>query len=156
MHYAPGREACPLPYTPFKSCTVPRPIFISYAREDATAADRLVAGLEERGFTPWIDREGILSGSWKERVTEGLNHARAVVLLLLLSGCAAAPEGPQNTVQVPPERLASAGARASLQIQRRGELLRELGTTRYVRCVADALIQAIDRKSTRLNSSHQI
>lgn len=68
---------------------------------------------------------------------------RAVVLLLLLSGCAAAPEGPQNTVQVPPERLASAGARASLQIQRRGELLRELDTTRYVRCVADALIQAI-------------
>ncbi len=67
---------------PIYLADVPRPIFISYAREDATAADRLVAGLEERGFTPWIDREGILSGSWKERVTEGLNHARAVVLLL--------------------------------------------------------------------------
>ncbi|MFM2391007.1 MAG: hypothetical protein RLZZ437_2562 [Pseudomonadota bacterium] len=26
MHYAPGREKCPLPYSPFKSCTVPRPI----------------------------------------------------------------------------------------------------------------------------------
>jgi flavin reductase (DIM6/NTAB) family NADH-FMN oxidoreductase RutF len=26
MHYAPGREACPLHYSPFKSCTVPRPI----------------------------------------------------------------------------------------------------------------------------------
>ena len=26
MHYAPGRAACPLPYSPFKSCTVPRPI----------------------------------------------------------------------------------------------------------------------------------
>ena len=26
MHYAPGREPCPLPYSPFKSCTVPRPI----------------------------------------------------------------------------------------------------------------------------------
>ena len=26
MHYAPGREACPLPFSPFKSCTVPRPI----------------------------------------------------------------------------------------------------------------------------------
>jgi flavin reductase (DIM6/NTAB) family NADH-FMN oxidoreductase RutF len=26
MHYAPGREVCPLPYSPFKSCTVPRPI----------------------------------------------------------------------------------------------------------------------------------
>ena len=26
MHYAPGSEPCPLPYSPFKSCTVPRPI----------------------------------------------------------------------------------------------------------------------------------
>ena len=26
MHYAPGLEACPLPFAPFKSCTVPRPI----------------------------------------------------------------------------------------------------------------------------------
>ncbi len=26
MHYDPRREACPLPYSPFKSCTVPRPI----------------------------------------------------------------------------------------------------------------------------------
>ena len=26
MDYAPGREECPLPYSPFKSCTVPRPI----------------------------------------------------------------------------------------------------------------------------------
>lgn len=26
MEYAPGKEACPLPFSPFKSCTVPRPI----------------------------------------------------------------------------------------------------------------------------------
>ena len=26
MHYAPGHETCPLPFSPFKSCTVPRPI----------------------------------------------------------------------------------------------------------------------------------
>jgi len=26
MKYSPGREACPLPFSPFKSCTVPRPI----------------------------------------------------------------------------------------------------------------------------------
>lgn len=26
MDYAPGREDCPLPFSPFKSCTVPRPI----------------------------------------------------------------------------------------------------------------------------------
>ncbi|QDL91258.1 flavin reductase family protein [Paroceanicella profunda] len=26
MHYAPASEACPLPFSPFKACTVPRPI----------------------------------------------------------------------------------------------------------------------------------
>ena len=26
MHYSPTKEKCPLPYSPFKSCTVPRPI----------------------------------------------------------------------------------------------------------------------------------
>lgn len=26
MHYAPQSEACPLPFAPFKACTVPRPI----------------------------------------------------------------------------------------------------------------------------------
>lgn len=26
MHYDPNTEACPLPFSPFKSCTVPRPI----------------------------------------------------------------------------------------------------------------------------------
>ncbi|MHA6263685.1 flavin reductase family protein [Arenibacterium sp. CAU 1754] len=26
MHYAPQSEKCPLPFTPFKACTVPRPI----------------------------------------------------------------------------------------------------------------------------------
>ncbi len=26
MHYSPRAEICPLPYSPFKSCTVPRPI----------------------------------------------------------------------------------------------------------------------------------
>ncbi len=26
MHYAPAKDPCPLPFSPFKSCTVPRPI----------------------------------------------------------------------------------------------------------------------------------
>ncbi|MFD2857807.1 flavin reductase family protein [Seohaeicola zhoushanensis] len=26
MKYSPGSECCPLPFSPFKSCTVPRPI----------------------------------------------------------------------------------------------------------------------------------
>lgn len=38
MHYAPGREPCPLPYSPFKSCTVPRPIgWISTISKDGVA-----------------------------------------------------------------------------------------------------------------------
>ena len=35
MHYAPGIEKCPLPFSPFKSCTVPRPIgWLSSISED--------------------------------------------------------------------------------------------------------------------------
>ena len=35
MHYAPGLDKCPLPFSPFKSCTVPRPIgWISTVSED--------------------------------------------------------------------------------------------------------------------------
>ena len=38
MHYAPGREACPLPFSPFKSCTVPRPIgWLSTVSKDGRA-----------------------------------------------------------------------------------------------------------------------
>lgn len=65
------------------------------------------------------------------------------VLLLTIAGCAASPAGPEDHVALPPAALAEAGARASLQIQRRGELLRELDTLRYVRCVADALIRTL-------------
>ena len=35
MHYSPTKEKCPLPYSPFKSCTVPRPIgWLSTLSED--------------------------------------------------------------------------------------------------------------------------
>ncbi|MCB1474117.1 MAG: flavin reductase family protein [Rhodobiaceae bacterium] len=38
MHYAPGKETCPLPYSPFKSCTVPRPIgWLSTVSADGVA-----------------------------------------------------------------------------------------------------------------------
>ncbi len=38
MHYAPGIEKCPLPYSPFKSCTVPRPIgWLSTVNRDGVA-----------------------------------------------------------------------------------------------------------------------
>lgn len=38
MHYAPGQDACPLPFSPFKSCTVPRPIgWLSTISSDGVA-----------------------------------------------------------------------------------------------------------------------
>ena len=38
MEYDPGREACPLPFSPFKSCTVPRPIgWLSSVSADGVA-----------------------------------------------------------------------------------------------------------------------
>lgn len=69
--------------------------------------------------------------------------ARAAAFALLVAACSQVPTGPGETVALPPERLAAAGARASAQIQRNSELLRDLETVRYARCVADALIRAI-------------
>ena len=38
MNYAPGLEPCPLPFSPFKSCTVPRPIgWLSTVSADGVA-----------------------------------------------------------------------------------------------------------------------
>jgi len=38
MHYSPINEICPLPFSPFKSCTVPRPIgWLSTLSEDGIA-----------------------------------------------------------------------------------------------------------------------
>ena len=38
MHYAPQSEPCPLPFSPFKSCTVPRPIgWLSTVSRDGLA-----------------------------------------------------------------------------------------------------------------------
>ncbi|WP_102108433.1 flavin reductase family protein [Oceaniglobus roseus] len=38
MHYAPGTDVCPLPFSPFKSCTVPRPIgWLSTVSPDGVA-----------------------------------------------------------------------------------------------------------------------
>jgi uncharacterized caspase-like protein len=61
---------------------VPRHVFLSYAREDMAEVDRLAQALQAEGLSVWIDRKGIQSGNWKERVADGLNRARAVVVLL--------------------------------------------------------------------------
>lgn len=69
---------------------VPRHVFLSYARVDMAEVDRLAKGLQAGGLSVWIDRKGVQSGNWKERITDGLNRARAVVVLLTESSFASA------------------------------------------------------------------
>jgi hypothetical protein len=62
---------------------VPRHIFLSYSRKDSAEADKLEQRLRAQGLPIWVDRHGgIESGNWKDRVTAGLNHARALIVLL--------------------------------------------------------------------------
>ena len=86
---AEGHEGTPQKWVwnvpkPIYLATAPSPVFLSYAREDMVAADQFVRALEAEGLSVWIDRQDIQSGSWKERVTEGLRQARAMVVLLTL------------------------------------------------------------------------
>jgi TIR domain len=57
-------------------------IFISYARKDAEAANRLVTTLAKAGYEAWIDRE--ISGGelWKKRIVEAIEQAKAFLILL--------------------------------------------------------------------------
>ncbi|GAB4284524.1 MAG: hypothetical protein Kow0092_38940 [Deferrisomatales bacterium] len=56
-------------------------LFLSYAREDRAAAERLAASLEAAGFSVWWDRE-VAAGEPFAQVIEGaLREARTVVVL---------------------------------------------------------------------------
>lgn len=62
--------------------TVPKP-FISYAREDQAAANRLVAELREHHVDPWFDVEKLLPGqNWKHVIREAPRHSTHFIALL--------------------------------------------------------------------------
>lgn len=67
---------------PISMAHVPRPVFLSYAHEDEQAANQLKEGLQAQGLSVWIDQKDVQSGSWKDRVIDGLNRSRAFVVLL--------------------------------------------------------------------------
>lgn len=51
-------------------------IFIAYAAEDGASADRLYAALEERGFSPWLDRRKLLPGqNWPRRIEDAITSS---------------------------------------------------------------------------------
>ena len=82
--YAPQKWVWNVP-EPIYLTPALRPVFLSYAREDSTAADRLKLALEREGLSVWLDRQDVRSGNWKDRLTEGLNRSRALVFLLTTS-----------------------------------------------------------------------
>ena len=58
-------------------------VFVSYVRQDASVADRVVAALEEIGLRPWIDRKEIQPGdSFIDKMNQGLGKAAYVIVLL--------------------------------------------------------------------------
>lgn len=67
---------------PIHVASSPPRVFLSYCRADVAVAEQVKHHLEAAGFSVWLDLEGIRSGDWKRRVTEGLNRARALVYIL--------------------------------------------------------------------------
>jgi hypothetical protein len=50
-------------------------IFIAYAIEDAELADRLFDSLEQRGYSPWLDRRKLLPGQdWPHRIQDAIEN----------------------------------------------------------------------------------
>lgn len=58
-------------------------IFISYAKEDFTYADKLYNYLKENDFNPWIDKKDLLPGQdWNFFIKKALREANYIILLL--------------------------------------------------------------------------
>ena len=61
-------------------------VFISYASQDATAANAVVVALEGRGVKCWIAPRDVVPGSlYADEIVRAINEARVVVLVLLLN-----------------------------------------------------------------------
>jgi len=58
-------------------------VFISYAREDTEAANRLYNDLKLSGFDPWLDTQSLLGGdNWKISIKEAIRNSRYFIPLL--------------------------------------------------------------------------
>ena len=51
-------------------------VFISYAREDSDAANRLCQDLKNAGLTPWLDKDSLISGQdWKLAINKAIHKS---------------------------------------------------------------------------------
>lgn len=58
-----------------------RPVFVSYARENAAAAEDTLAALRERGFSTWSDHDLTRGRDYGIEIDEALHRTEAVVVL---------------------------------------------------------------------------
>jgi sugar lactone lactonase YvrE len=57
-------------------------VFISYAREDYIAAERLYDDLERAGLNPWLDKKKLLPGqNWKDEIEDAISKSRYFIPL---------------------------------------------------------------------------
>ena len=56
-------------------------VFISYANEDRSMAQRLAAGLEQAGVSVWWDRQIQVGSEWDKTIEDALDAAKCVVVL---------------------------------------------------------------------------
>jgi hypothetical protein len=58
-------------------------VFISYAREDTEAANRLYNDLKMAGLEPWLDTQSLLAGqNWKIAIRDAIKNSRYFIPLL--------------------------------------------------------------------------
>lgn len=56
-------------------------VFISYANEDRSVAQRLAAGLEQSGISVWWDRQIQVGSEWDKTIEDALAAAKCVIVL---------------------------------------------------------------------------
>ena len=81
--YRRASESTTIP-VPQRVGSVEKPlVFISYAAEDAAAAQRLYTDLSSAGLSPWIDRKNLLAGeNWKTAIRKAIKESRFFIQLL--------------------------------------------------------------------------
>ena len=63
--------------------TPPVRVFISYAREDRTMAQRLYNDLKQAGVKPWLDVEDLRPGQrWKDMINQAIRNSSYIITLL--------------------------------------------------------------------------
>ena len=64
----------------------PTKVFVGYARNDRSIAEKLVSGLEQQGFSLWWDPDIPIGASFEDSIVDALESSKAVVIIWSSSG----------------------------------------------------------------------